>query len=130
MDEDGGNVETDRPLESRHGALHPVLLKDGRVMFSSLETQGLRGDEQWGIWAIHPDGTNWNPLTSALGSPPGQAVHFQSQLSDESIVVEIVLSNGFDRRLRHVLEIPHATRQRCSAFRTGRGSLLRMACDS
>jgi hypothetical protein len=63
-------------------------------MFSSLETQGLRQGEKWGIWAIHPDGTNWNPLTSALGSPPGQAVHFQAQLSDESIVVESYYQTG------------------------------------
>ena len=63
-------------------------------MFSSLETQGLRSDEQWGIWAIHPDGTNWGPLTSALGSPRGQAVHFQTQLSDESIVVESYYQTG------------------------------------
>ena len=75
-------------------ALHPVALKDGRVMFSSLETQGLRFDERWGIWAIHPDGTNWDPLTSALGSPHDQAVHFQAQLSDESIVVESYYQTG------------------------------------
>lgn len=93
MDEDGGNVEHIGPL-NLGTALHPVALKDGRVMFSSLETQGLRSDERWGIWAIHPDGTNWGPLTSALGSPPGQAVHFQAQLSDESIVVESYYQTG------------------------------------
>jgi hypothetical protein len=93
MDEDGGNVEQIGPL-NLGTALHPVALKDGRVMFSSLETQGLRSDERWGIWAIHPDGTNWGPLTSALGSPPGQAVHFQTQLSDESIVVESYYQTG------------------------------------
>jgi hypothetical protein len=93
MDEDGGNVELIGPL-NLGTALHPVALKDGRVMFSSLETQGLRSDERWGIWAIHPDGTNWGPLTSALGSPPGQAVHFQAQLSDESIVVESYYQTG------------------------------------
>jgi hypothetical protein len=93
MDDDGSNVELIGPL-NLGTALHPVPLKDGRVMFSSLETQGLRGDEQWGIWAIHPDGTNWGPLTSALGSPPGQAVHFQAQLSDESIVVESYYQTG------------------------------------
>ena len=93
MDEDGSNVELIGPL-NLGTALHPVVLKDGRVMFSSLETQGLRGNEQWGIWAIHPDGTNWNPLTSALGSPPGQAVHFQAQLSDESVVVESYYQTG------------------------------------
>ena len=93
MDEDGSNVEMIGPL-NLGTALHPVALKDGRVMFSSLETQGLRSDERWGIWAIHPDGTNWGPLTSALGSPPGQAVHFQAQLADESIVVESYYQTG------------------------------------
>jgi Hydrazine synthase alpha subunit middle domain len=93
MDDDGANVEHIGPL-NLGTALHPVALKDGRVMFSSLETQGLRSDERWGIWAIHPDGTNWGPLTSALGSPPGQAVHFQTQLSDESIVVETYYQTG------------------------------------
>jgi hypothetical protein len=93
MDEDGTNVEQIGAL-NLGTALHPVALKDGRVMFSSLETQGLRSDERWGVWAIHPDGTNWGPLTSALGSPPGQAVHFQAQLSDESIVVETYYQTG------------------------------------
>jgi hypothetical protein len=93
MDEDGANVEFIGAL-NLGTALHPVALKDGRVMFSSLETQGLRSDERWGIWAIHPDGTNWKPLTSALGSPPGQAVHFQTQLADESIVVESYYQTG------------------------------------
>src|SRR5262245_11977024 len=93
MDEDGINVEPIGPL-NLGTALHPVALQDGRVMFSSLETQGLRSDERWGIWAIHPDGTNWGPLSSALGSPPGQAVHFQTQLPDESIVVESYYQTG------------------------------------
>lgn len=93
MDEDGNNMELIGPL-NLGTALHPVALKDGRVMFSSLETQGLRSDERWGIWAINPDGTNWGPLTSALGTPHGQAVHFQAQLSDESIVVESYYQTG------------------------------------
>ena len=93
MDDDGRNVEHIGHL-NLGAALHPVVLKDGRVMFSSLETQGLRSDERWGIWAIHPDGTHWEPLTSALGSPPGQAVHFQAQLADESLVVESYYQTG------------------------------------
>ncbi len=93
MDDDGSNVELIGPL-NLGTALHPVAMKDGRVMFSSLETQGIRGNEKWGIWAIHPDGTNWTPLTSALGSPFGQAVHFQAQLADESIVVESYYQTG------------------------------------
>lgn len=70
------------------GALHPVVLKDGRIMFSSLESQGLRSGILWGIWTIHPDGTNWNPLVSAFdpgGAPNG--FHFQSQLTDSSLIV-------------------------------------------
>ncbi len=71
------------------GALHPVVLKDGRIMYSSLESQGNRSDILWGIWTIHPDGTNWNPLVSAFdpgGAPNG--FHFQAQLSDGHLIVE------------------------------------------
>jgi hypothetical protein len=71
------------------GALHPVVLKDGRIMYSSLESQGIRGEILWGIWTIRPDGAGWNPLVSAFdpgGAPNG--FHFQTQLSDESIIVE------------------------------------------
>lgn len=71
------------------GALHPVVLKDGRVIFSTLESQGIRSSISWGIWSIHPDGTNWNPVVSAFD--PGGAsngFHFQTQLSDGSVVVE------------------------------------------
>ena len=71
------------------GALHPVALKDGRIMFSTLESQGIRSESSWGIWTIHPDGTNWAPLISAFD--PGGAsngFHFQTQLSDGSVVIE------------------------------------------
>jgi hypothetical protein len=71
------------------GALHPVVLTDGRIMFSTLESQGIRSEISWGLWTIHPDGTNWGPLVSAFD--PGGAsngFHFQTQLSDGSIIVE------------------------------------------
>ncbi|HTU18956.1 MAG TPA: hypothetical protein VMG10_12925 [Gemmataceae bacterium] len=88
MDDDGGNVEKIGYLNVA-GALHPVILKDGRITFSSLESQGLRGNLQWGIWSIHPDGTNWGPVVSAfLGDGAADAYHFQTQLSDGSIVIE------------------------------------------
>ncbi|MCI0457280.1 MAG: hypothetical protein L0Z62_09905 [Gemmataceae bacterium] len=88
MDDDGKNVEPIGHLNVA-GALHPVVLSDGRIMFSSLESQGIRGDILWGIWTIHPDGTNWAPLVSAFdpGGAPN-AFHFQTQLSDRSIIVE------------------------------------------
>jgi hypothetical protein len=89
MDDDGSNVECVGHL-NLGTALHPTVLRDGRVMFSSLESQGLRSSTLWGLWAIHPDGTNWAPLASAFlpGASPS-AWHFQTQLSDGSIVAEI-----------------------------------------
>jgi hypothetical protein len=71
-------------------ALHPVVLKDGRLLFSSLESQGLHGNLLWGIWSIHPDGTQWRPVVSAFFGPGGatDAFHFQTQLSDGSIILE------------------------------------------
>lgn len=57
MDGDGSNVEMIGHLNIA-SALRPVALKDGRVMFSSLEDQGFRSDLDWGIWSIHPDGAD------------------------------------------------------------------------
>src|SRR5438128_3837013 len=58
-------------------------------MFSSLESHGLRTAMLWGLWCINPDGTNWGPLVSAfLPGPNPTAWHFQTQLSDASIVAE------------------------------------------
>src|SRR5262249_17207692 len=54
MDDDGKNVEMIGHLNIGM-ALHPVILKDGRVIFSSLESQGLRSGIHWGLWSIHPD---------------------------------------------------------------------------
>ncbi|MGH7173152.1 MAG: hypothetical protein ACRELF_02285 [Gemmataceae bacterium] len=85
MDEDGTNVEQIGHL-NLGAALHPVVLKDGRIMFSSLEDQGLRGSLNWGLWSIHPDGSNWQPLISAFYT---DTFHFQTQLSDGAIVAEL-----------------------------------------
>ncbi len=88
MDDDGSNVEQIGFLNIAC-ALHPVILRDGRVLFSTLESQGIHNSILWGIWSIHPDGTNWNPVISAFendGAPSGY--HFQSQLSDGSIIIE------------------------------------------
>jgi Hydrazine synthase alpha subunit middle domain len=89
MDDDGSNVECIGHLNLGM-ALHPVILKDGRLMFSSLESQGLRSHHLWGVWSINPDGTHWGPLYSAfeIGNGTADSTHFQAQLSDESIVVE------------------------------------------
>lgn len=83
-----GNIEKIGHLNIA-GTLHPVTLRDGRIMFSTLESQGIRSEISWGVWTIHPDGTNWAPLVSAFD--PGGAsngFHFQTQLSDGSLVIE------------------------------------------
>lgn len=95
MDEDGRNVELIGHL-NLGSALHPTVLMDGRVMFSSYESQGLRDQRLWGLWAIRPDGTQWEPLLSAFA--PATAFHFQTQLSKGDIVVEHYYNqnnNGF-----------------------------------
>jgi len=89
MDEDGRNIETVGHL-NLGGALHPVILKDGRLLFASLENMGLRASLLWGIWAIHPDGANWQPIVSAYsGTGAPSAFHFQTQLSDGNLIIEM-----------------------------------------
>jgi hypothetical protein len=89
MDEDQTNVECIGHLNLGM-ALHPVILKDGRIMFSSLESQGLRSHHLWGVWSIHPDGTRWGPLFSAfeIGNGTSDSAHFQTQITDGNIVFE------------------------------------------
>jgi hypothetical protein len=87
MNDDGSNVENLGHLNI-NTALHPTILRDGRVMFSSFENEGLRDTRDWGVWTIHPDGTHWQPLYSALGASSEEARHFFTQLSDGHIIVE------------------------------------------
>lgn len=84
MDEDGSNVTAIAPL-TIGSALHPTPLRNGQLMFSTMETQGLRDFRLWGIWAINPDGRYWKPVISAFRLP--QAFHFMTQLSNQDIVV-------------------------------------------
>lgn len=110
MDEDGANVECIGHLNLGM-ALHPVILKDGRIMFSSLESQGLRSHHLWGVWSIHPDGTKWGPMMSAfeIGNGTADSLHFQTQLSDESIVVESYYNlnnHGFGTLLKFPVQPP------------------------
>ena len=70
-------------------ALHPTLLLDGQVMFSSLENMGSRDTIEWGLWRMDPFGRTWAPVWSAFfkgGSPNG--VHFQTPLADGRIIAE------------------------------------------
>jgi hypothetical protein len=82
MDEDGSNVEKIGHLNIG-SALHPTVLADGRIMFASWEEEANRDPRVWGLWAIHPDGSNWEPLFSAFNL--ASALHFQTQFSDRCI---------------------------------------------
>ncbi|MFO1349251.1 MAG: hypothetical protein U1F68_00645 [Gammaproteobacteria bacterium] len=84
MDEDGENVTPIAPL-TIGSVLHPTPLKDGRLLFSTLESQGNRDERLWGIWSILPDGRYWQPVVSAFHQP--QAFHFMTQLGNDDIVV-------------------------------------------
>lgn len=84
MDNDGANLECIGHL-NLGSALHPTVLTDGRVMFSSYEAQGLRDQRLWGLWAIWPDGTRWEPLLSPFTEQ--NAFHFQTQLGNGDIAV-------------------------------------------
>lgn len=95
MDESGKNVEQIGHL-NLGSALHPTILKDGRVMYASYESQGVRDKRLWGLWSIWPDGRNWGPLMSAFTDP--NSFHSQAQLSNGDLaVVEYynLNNNGF-----------------------------------
>ncbi|MEQ8850686.1 MAG: hypothetical protein RIB32_02775 [Phycisphaerales bacterium] len=82
MDHDGANVTCVSPM-SLAGALHPVVLRDGRIIFSSHETQGLRDRRQWSLLAMWPDGRRWAPVVSSFRRI--HVYHFPTQLSDGDI---------------------------------------------
>lgn len=69
-------------------ALHPFTMTDGRLLFSSYETQGVRDHPSrgrvWGLWLIKPDGSGWEPAWSAYQYP--LAAHWHGQKSDGKIV--------------------------------------------
>ena len=95
MDLDGENVHAIAPM-TIGSALHPTILNDGRLLFSSYESQGIRDRRLWGVWTIDPDGQNWAPFVSAMTSP--NAYHFFTQVSSGEVVVEQYYNlnnNGF-----------------------------------
>ena len=116
MDGDGSNVEPIAPM-TIGSALHPTPLVDGRVMFSSYESQGLRDQRLWGIWYLYPDGRGWGPVVSAFRGP--QAFHFMTQLSGGDIVVVDYYNlnnNGFGALYRFPATPPAGTPGFYSAF--------------
>lgn len=116
MDIDGGNVTAIAPM-TISSALHPTILRDGRIMFSTHEAQGLRDRRLWGIWAIWPDGRAWEPVVSAFREP--QAFHFMTQLgSGDLVVVDYynLNNNGFGALYRLPVDPPPGQPRFHSAF--------------
>ncbi|MFG0317217.1 MAG: putative Ig domain-containing protein [Planctomycetota bacterium JB042] len=109
MDEDGSNVTAIAPM-SLGSALHPSVLRDGRIMFSSFESQGIRDNRLWGLWVIEPDGRAWAPIVSAFKKP--SAFHFATQLTGEDVVVVDYYNqnnNGFGALYRLPVRPPPGT---------------------
>jgi len=116
MDEDGANVTQIAPMNIG-SALHPTPLRDGRLLFSTLESQGLRDGRMWGIWSIWPDGRHWEPVVSAFRS--GQAFHFMTQLSNTDLVVVDYYNlnnNGFGALYKLPVQPPAGTPSFYPAF--------------
>ncbi|MEW6160702.1 MAG: hypothetical protein AB1813_25000 [Verrucomicrobiota bacterium] len=116
MDEDGENVTFIAPMNIG-SALHPTTLQDGRIMFSSYESQGIRDIRLWAVWAIHPDGRNWSPIVSAFRQP--QAFHFMTQLGNGDLIIEDYYNlnnNGFGALYRMPVTPPAGQPAFHSAF--------------
>ncbi len=116
MDVDGNNVEAIAPM-TIGSALHPTVLNDGRLMFSSYEPQGIRDRRLWGIWSIEPDGRQWEPMVSAMTSP--NAFHFMTQNSAGDAIVEQYYNlnnNGFGALFKLPLTVPQGTAKFGSPF--------------
>ena len=108
MDDDGSNVEKIGHLNVGTGAASGRA--QGRPDHLQLARVAGQAQQRLG----HPGHSSrrhqLEAVVSALGSPPGHPVHFQTQLSDESIVVEIYYIPA-DGRLRHLLQAPPACRR-------------------
>ncbi|MBX3725633.1 MAG: hypothetical protein KF823_06910 [Xanthomonadales bacterium] len=106
MDADGANPELVGHLNLAM-ALHPQVLADGRIMFSSWEEQGLRDERNFPLWIIEPDGRAWNSLSGFAEF--GITHHFATQMPGGDIVVTRYYNlnnNGFGDLIRYPLDPP------------------------
>ncbi len=105
MDDDGRNVELIGHLNLAM-ALHPQILLDGRIAFSSWEEQGIRDSRQFALWVIGPDGRSWSSLSGF--SEFALVHHFMTQMPGGDLVVTRYYNfnnNGFGDLIRYPL--PH-----------------------
>ncbi|MBS1812226.1 MAG: PD40 domain-containing protein [Acidobacteria bacterium] len=100
MDGDGKNQHTIGHFNLA-SAMHPFVLKDGRIVFSTWENMGSRDDRSFMLWSIWPDGTNFDTF-SGFGDAD-IAHHFMTQLGNGDIVVNRYYNlnnNGFGELYR------------------------------
>ena len=100
MDADGKNQH---PIGhfNLSSAMHPFVLKDGRIVFTSWENMGSRDDRSFMLWSIWPDGTHFDTF-SGFGDAD-IAHHFMTQISNGDIVVNRYYNlnnNGFGELYR------------------------------
>lgn len=106
MGEDGTNVELIGHLNLAM-ALHPQVLLDGRIAFSSWEEHGVRDSRQFPLWVIGPDGRGWMGLSGF--SEPFLVHHFMTQMPGGDLVVTRYYNlnnNGFGDLVRYPLDPP------------------------
>jgi hypothetical protein len=86
-------------------ALHPQVLLDGRIAFSSWEEHGVRDSRQFPLWVIGPDGRGWMGLSGF--SEPFLVHHFMTQMPGGDLVVTRYYNlnnNGFGDLIRYPLD--------------------------
>ncbi|MEO8276432.1 MAG: hypothetical protein ABI639_09435 [Thermoanaerobaculia bacterium] len=106
MRDDGANVEM-IGHENLGMALHPQVLRDGRIAFSSWEMHGIRDSRNFPLWVTGPDGRNWNGLSGF--SEFALTHHFMTQMPDGDIVVcryYNLNNNGFGDLVRYPIDPP------------------------
>jgi len=88
-------------------AQHPIQLLDGRLMFTSWESMGMRDLRLFPLWLINPDGTGFAPL-AGFGELDF-TFHFATQMSNGDIVsgrYYVQNNNGFGDLVRFPLDPP------------------------
>ncbi|MBK7976346.1 MAG: hypothetical protein IPK07_24770 [Deltaproteobacteria bacterium] len=104
MDWDGRNVAELGYLNNSQ-ALHPYQLLDGRLAWTSWESQGARDMRIFPLWLIAPDGTGFAPL-SGFGEL-ALTHHFMTQMPDGDVVTARYYNlnnNGFGDLVRYPID--------------------------
>jgi len=100
MDNRGHNVSPIDKMDTG-SAIDPQIRKNGWIMYSSFQGQGLRTSTSWCLWTMLPDGRGFGPLWS--GFRWGDSYHFATELTDGSLVSTVYYNGnnyGFGKLLK------------------------------